>query len=78
MVSQVLKAQISNLKKFGSSFDFSVHAPDVRPRKEVRYQFARYYILGFLVVISMLGFSAIMLISCQRILCDKNASNTPA
>ncbi|KAG0583504.1 hypothetical protein KC19_3G141900 [Ceratodon purpureus] len=68
--SKVLKTQISKLKKFGRRFNFAEHAPDIIPRGEVPHQFVRYYILGSLVVASMLGFSAIMLISCQKILCD--------
>ena len=70
VIIQVLKTQISKLKKFGRRFNFAEHAPDIIPRGEVPHQFVRYYILGSLVVASMLGFSAIMLISCQKILCD--------
>ncbi|KAG0553578.1 hypothetical protein KC19_12G022300 [Ceratodon purpureus] len=78
--SKVLRRQIHSLKKQGKKFDFSQHAPDQDNKKELerkkkinswrRLIFNRYFILAFLVVLSMLGFSAIILISCYRILCD--------
>ena len=78
---QVLRRQIHSLKKQGRRFDFSEHAPDQDSKKEEErkkkknswrhFIFNRYFILAFLVVLSMLGFSAIILISCFRILCDQ-------
>lgn len=79
--SKVLRRQIHSLKKQGRRFDFSEHAPDQDSKKEEErkkkknswrhFIFNRYFILAFLVVLSMLGFSAIILISCFRILCDQ-------
>jgi hypothetical protein len=78
---QVLRRQIHSLKKQGRRFDFSEHAPDQDSKKEEErkkkknswrhFIFNRYFILALLVVLSMLGFSAIILISCFRILCDQ-------
>lgn len=81
--AQVLKNQIRTLKKRGTSFDFARDAPDQvdqkekekrnKPKTRLQYLISiRYQLFALCVIFSMLGFSAIILLSCYRILCDSN------
>jgi hypothetical protein len=72
---EVLKDHISHLKNFGATCSLEVAAAEVRKRKQESVsQINRDNILVVLVIVSMLGFSVIMLISCHRILCDEETS----
>jgi uncharacterized membrane protein len=79
--AQVLKNQIRKLKKLGTNFNFERDAPDRDDQKEretrnkpkTRLQYLksiRYQLFALWVILSMLGFSVIILLSCNRILCD--------
>lgn len=68
---QVLNDEISNLKKFDAIWSFAHAAAKVRKKKQkLLPQINRDNILVVLVIVSMLGFSVTMLISCHRIICD--------
>lgn len=80
--AKVLKSQIDNLKLLGKRFTFAKHAPDVEPKQDEEKTCSNwlcavnsyYYYIALLVVVSMLGFSAIILISCRKILCDSGST----